>query len=57
VGEVHREGQGEAPWGELGRTQRTRDRDTVKRWAKTAGVDLEAERAKEKLRNMDRARE
>ena len=35
-----------------------RDRDTVERWAEAEGVDLEgeAERAKEKLRNVDRAR-
>ena len=37
---------------------RARDRDTVKRWAKAGGVDLEgeAERAREKLRSVNRAR-
>jgi hypothetical protein len=36
--------------------QRTRDRDTIERWAKAEGADLEneAERAKAKLRSVDR---
>jgi hypothetical protein len=36
----------------------TRDRDTIERWLRAGGVDLdgEAERAKVTLRNMDRAR-
>jgi len=39
--------------------QRSRDRDTVKRWAEAAGTDLEneAQRAKQKLRNVDRVRQ
>jgi hypothetical protein len=38
---------------------REQDHDTVERWAEAEGVDLEgeAERAREKLRNVDRARE
>jgi hypothetical protein len=36
--------------------EQTRDRDIIDRWAKSEGVDLEggAERAKQKLRNVDR---
>jgi hypothetical protein len=36
-----------------------RDKDTIQRWADGEGVDLEgrAEEAKQKLRNVDRARE
>jgi hypothetical protein len=36
---------------------RARDRDTVNRWARAEGTDLEteAERAKAKLRNVDQA--
>ena len=39
--------------------RRKHDRDVIKRWAEAEGVDLdgETERAKEKLRNVDRARE
>ena len=38
--------------------RRQHDRDTIERWAEAEGVDLEgeAEQAKEKLRNVDRAR-
>lgn len=57
VGEDHREGQGE-PNG-LYEDRREGDRDTIERWARAEGADLdnEAERAKAKLRNVDRARE
>jgi hypothetical protein len=39
--------------------RRKHDRDVIERWAEAEGVDLEGEpeRAKEKLRNVDRARE
>jgi hypothetical protein len=39
--------------------QRARDRDAIERWAEAEGADLEneAERAKAKLRSVDRARE
>jgi hypothetical protein len=39
--------------------QRAKDRDTVDRWEKAEGVDLEneAQRAREKLEAVDRARE
>jgi transposase-like protein len=39
--------------------QRVRDRDTVERWVKAEGADLdnEARRAQQKLWNVDRARE
>jgi hypothetical protein len=39
--------------------RREKDRDTIDRWAKAEGVDLEsrAEEARQKLRNVDRARE
>jgi hypothetical protein len=37
--------------------QRQQDRDTIERWAKAEGVDMEgeAQRAMQKLRNVDRA--
>jgi hypothetical protein len=37
--------------------QRSQDRDTVERWQRAEGTDLsvEAERAREKLRGVDRA--
>jgi hypothetical protein len=37
--------------------RRRQDRGTIERWAEVEGVDLkgEAERTKEKLRNVDRA--
>jgi hypothetical protein len=37
--------------------RRQQDRGTIERWAEVEGVDLkgEAERTKEKLRNVDRA--
>jgi hypothetical protein len=43
----------------LAEGQRARDRDTIERWAEATGTDLEieAQRAKQKLRNVDRARE
>jgi hypothetical protein len=39
--------------------RRQQDRDTIERWAKSEGVDLDsrAQKAKQKLRNVDRARE
>jgi hypothetical protein len=39
--------------------QRKQDRETIERWAKAEGVDLEneAQRAKQKLRNVYRVRE
>jgi hypothetical protein len=39
--------------------QRARDRDTIERWAEAEGVGLEGEAhtAKQKRRNVDRARE
>ena len=39
--------------------QRVRDRDTIRRWEEAEGADLEndAQRAKQKLRSVDRARE
>ena len=39
--------------------RRKHDRDAIERWAEAEGVDLEgeAERAREKLRTVDRARE
>jgi hypothetical protein len=39
--------------------QRVRDRDAIERWARAEGADLEneSERAKTKLRNVNRARE
>jgi len=39
--------------------RRGRDRDTIRRWADGEGVDLDirAEEARQKLRNVDRARE
>ena len=45
--------------GEPYENRREDDRDTVERWAKAEGADLEneAQRAKQKLRNVDRARE
>jgi hypothetical protein len=38
---------------------RAQDRDTVQRWAEAEGasLEIEAERAKAKLGNVDRARE
>ena len=44
--------------GEPYEDQREGDRDTIERWAKAEGADLEIEamRAREKLRNVDRAR-
>jgi len=43
----------------MGEAQRTRDRDTIERWAEAEGVGLEneAQKAKQKLMNVDRARE
>ena len=37
--------------------RRQQDRDVIDRWARAGGVDMhgEAERAREKLRNVDRA--
>jgi hypothetical protein len=37
---------------------REQDRDTVEKWARAGGVDLdnEAQKAKQKLRNVDRAK-
>jgi hypothetical protein len=45
--------------GEPYEDRRERDRDTIRRWAEGEGVDLasRAEKARQKLRNMDRARE
>lgn len=39
--------------------RREEDRDTIERWARAEGTDLENEayRAREKLRTVDRARE
>jgi hypothetical protein len=38
--------------------RREGDRDTIERWARAEGTDLEneAQKAKQKLRNVDRAR-
>ena len=46
-------GEQDAPYED----RRKRDRDAIERWAEAEGVDLEgeAERAREKLRNVDRA--
>jgi hypothetical protein len=45
------------PWRTV--ATKARDRDTVERWARAEGVDLqnEAERAREKLRTVVRQRE
>jgi hypothetical protein len=45
--------------GGVDEAQRVRDRDTVERWVKAEGADLdnEAQRAQQKLWNVDRARE
>jgi hypothetical protein len=45
--------------GSVGEGQRTLDCDTIERWAEAegAGLENEAERAKAKFRNVDRARE
>ena len=45
--------------GEPYEDRRERDREAIERWAEAEGVDMEgeAERAREKLRTVDRARE
>ena len=48
-------GEQDAPYED----RRKQDKGTIERWAEAEGVDLEGEagRAREKLRNVDRARE
>jgi len=51
--------RGELVWARPDEREQAHDRDIIDRWAEAEGVDMEgeAERAREKLRTVDRARE
>jgi hypothetical protein len=57
VGRVAERARGKLRGEGVDEGRRARDRDTIERWARARGMDLdtEAERAKAKLRSVDQA--